>query len=229
MNGAKDMKQQVSPQVIKRLPRYYRYLEDLMNEGHVRTSSRELSARSGLTASQIRQDLNCFGGFGQQGYGYNIAQLHDEISKILSLDSRYKTVLIGAGNLGRTIATHLHFDSKGFNLIGIFDKNEAFAGQLVNGLPVRHISGLDDFCMDNKPTVAILCIPRESAEETVDRLVGLGVTGFWNFTHYDIKNRYPDVAVEHVHLSDSLMTLCYQINELNDEKTSGGKDETGNR
>lgn len=210
--------QNISPQVVKRLPRYYRYLEDMLEAGMIRTSSKELSAKSGLTASQIRQDLNCFGGFGQQGYGYNIAQLHDEIGKILALDIKSKTILIGAGNLGRAIATHMDFAQKGFNLIGIFDKNEAVSGQLVNGLPIRHISGLDDFCLENKPTIAVLCIPKANAEEYVSHLISLGIKGFWNFTHFDISNKFPDVAVENVHLSDSLMTLCYKINKIDGDK-----------
>ena len=211
--------QDISPQVIKRLPRYYSYLEDMLSDGMTRTSSKELSAKSGLTASQIRQDLNCFGGFGQQGYGYNIAQLHEEIGKILALDQKSKAILVGVGNLGRAIAAHMDFDRKGFSLIGIFDKNEAYSGLLVSSLPIRHISGLDDFCLENKPTVAVLCIPKEDAAELVSHLIALGVSGFWNFTHYDIANNFPGVAVENVHLSDSLMTLCYKINELNEAET----------
>ena len=208
----KNNEQPVSPQVIKRLPRYYRYLEDMLNAGVVRTSSKELSQKSGFTASQIRQDLNCFGGFGQQGYGYNIEQLYKQIGKILSLDKKNRTILIGAGNLGRAIAAHMDFESKGFSLIGIFDKNEAFAGQLVSGLPIRHIGGLDDFCAENRPTVALLCVPKDSTPALVSRLIKLGIEGFWNFTHYDIAHNFPGVAVENVHLSDSLMTLCYKIN-----------------
>ncbi len=215
----KNCEQHISPQVVKRLPRYYRYLEDMLEAGLVRTSSKELSAKSGLTASQIRQDLNCFGGFGQQGYGYNIEQLYNEIGKILALDNKNKTILIGAGNLGRAVALHMDFDKKGFKLIGIFDKNEAVSGQLVGQIPIRHISGLDDFCLENKPTIAVLCVPKDNAEELSANLYRLGVKGFWNFTHYDIANRYSDIAVENVHLSDSLMTLCYKINRLDEVKT----------
>lgn len=210
----KSSRQNISPQVVKRLPRYYRYLEDMLAEGLVRTSSKELSAKSGLTASQIRQDLNCFGGFGQQGYGYNIAQLYDEIGKILALDKKSKTILIGAGNLGRAVATHMDFSKKGFQLIGVFDKNETVSGQLVGGIPIRNISGLEDFCLENKPVIAVLCVPKENAEELAENLLRLGIKGFWNFTHYDIANKYPNIAVENVHLSDSLMTLCYKINRL---------------
>lgn len=200
--------------VIKRLPRYYRFLGELKNKGVTRISSRELSNKMGLTASQIRQDFNCFGGFGQQGYGYNVEQLHYEIGKILGLGNGFKTILIGAGNLGRAIATHMSFEARGFNLIGIFDKNEAMAGNMVRGIPVRQTQGLDDFCREHHPTVAVLCIPSEGAAATVDQLVELGVKGFWNFSHCDIAAKYPDVAVENVHLSDSLMTLSYQVDSV---------------
>jgi len=204
----------ISISVIKRLPRYYRFLLELKVGGaRHRISSRELSARMGLTASQIRQDFNCFGGFGQQGYGYNIEQLHYEIGNILGLDHHYRTVIIGAGNLGRALATHIEFELRGFNLIGIFDKNEAMAGQMVRGIPVRHINGLDEFCRENLPQVAVLCIPKDSAPAVVGQLMKLGIKGFWNFSHYDISVDYPGFPVENVHLGDSLMTLCYKVSE----------------
>lgn len=204
----------VSISVIKRLPRYYRFLGEMKHAGVQRVSSGELSKRMGFTASQIRQDLNCFGGFGQQGYGYNVEQLYTEIGNILGVNKKAKTVLIGAGNLGRAVAAHMSFEERGFNLIGIFDKNEALAGQMVRNIPIRHINGLYDFCKDNKPTVAVLCIPSESAKEIADELVKLGIKGFWNFSHYDIAANYPNVAVENVHLSDSLMTLSYHVSNL---------------
>jgi redox-sensing transcriptional repressor len=166
----------------------------------------------GLTASQIRQDLNCFGGFGQQGYGYNIEQLYNEIGKILGVDKNTPTILIGAGNLGRAIASHMSFSERGFDLIGVFDKNEALAGQMIKGIPIRHISGLYNFCKDNSPVVAVLCIPEDSAKEIVEQLVNLNVKGIWNFTHYNISADFPSLSVENVHLSDSLMTLSYQLN-----------------
>lgn len=197
--------------VIKRLPRYYRFLGELKNKGVTRISSRELSNKMGLTASQIRQDFNCFGGFGQQGYGYNVEQLHYEIGKILGLGNGFKTILIGAGNLGRAIATHMSFEARGFNLIGIFDKNEAMAGNMVRGIPVRQTDGLDDFCREYHPTVAVLCIPSEGAAATVDQLIELGIKGFWNFSHCDIAAKHPGVAVENVHLSDSLMLSLIHI------------------
>ncbi len=204
----------ISMSVIKRLPRYYRFLGELKNKGVTRISSRELSNKMGLTASQIRQDFNCFGGFGQQGYGYNVEQLHYEIGKILGLGNGFKTILIGAGNLGRAIAAHMSFEARGFNLIGIFDKNEAMAGNMVRGIPVRQTDGLDDFCREYHPTVAVLCIPSEGAAATVDQLIELGIKGFWNFSHCDIAAKHPGVAVENVHLSDSLMTLSYQVDSV---------------
>ncbi|MBO5896766.1 MAG: redox-sensing transcriptional repressor Rex [Clostridia bacterium] len=205
---------QVSIPVIKRLPRYHRYLEELKDMGIVRISSKELSQRMGLTASQIRQDLNCFGGFGQQGYGYNIEQLYNEIGLILGIDKKSKAIMIGAGNLGHAIATHLHFENRGFDLVGIFDNNPAVVGTSVGGRTVMDSATLDEFCEKEKPVVAILCIPAEYAAENADKLVQLGIKGFWNFTQCDLVSRYENVAVENVHLGDSLMTLCYQINKL---------------
>ncbi len=205
---------QVSVPVIKRLPRYHRYLEELKKMGVVRISSKELSVRMGLTASQIRQDFNCFGGFGQQGYGYNIEQLYNEIGNILGINNKSKAILIGAGNLGHAIATHLNFQNKGFELISIFDNNPEVVGTTVGGLVVLNSDDLEDFCKKEKPDIAILCIPAEYAAENADKLVSLGIKGFWNFTQYDLVHRYENIAVENVHLGDSLMTLCYQINEI---------------
>jgi redox-sensing transcriptional repressor len=206
----------VSVPVIKRLPRYHRYLEELKRMGIVRISSKELSQRMGLTASQIRQDLNCFGGFGQQGYGYNIEQLYNEIGSILGIDKKSKAIMIGAGNLGHAIATHLRFENRGFDLVGIFDNNPQVVGSNVGGRIVMDSKDLDEFCEKEKPVVAILCIPAEYAAENADKLVSLGIKGFWNFTQCDLMSRYDNVAVENVHLGDSLMTLCYQINKLSE-------------
>ena len=202
----------VSNSVIKRLPRYYRFLGELKDKGVVRISSKDLSQKMGFTASQIRQDLNCFGGFGQQGYGYN--SLYNEIGKILGVDKTRKAILIGAGNLGKAVALHMAFEERGFNLIGVFDKNKALVGQMLRGLPIRHIDDLFDFCKDNSPSVAVLCISSPAAEELAPQLVNLGIKGFWNFSHYDISVNHPDVAVENVHLSESLMTLSYHVNNI---------------
>ncbi len=204
----------VSNSVIKRLPRYYRFLGELKEKGIVRISSKDLSEKMGFTASQIRQDLNCFGGFGQQGYGYNIESLYNEIGNILGVNKTRKAIIIGAGNLGKAVALHMSFEERGFNIIGIFDRNPALTGQMLRGLPIRHTDGLYDFCKDNSPDVAILCIPNYAAENLAPQLVELGIKGFWNFSHYDISNNYPGVAVENVHLSDSLMTLSYHVSNL---------------
>ena len=201
----------ISESVIKRLPRYYRFLGDLKAEGMERISSRELSERMGLTASQIRQDLNCFGGFGQQGYGYNIEVLQSEIGQILGLDRPKNTILIGMGNLGRAVTMHMNFESKGFHLIGLFDAKESLVGQIVRNQPIRSTDTLDEFCRENLPQVAILCIPKESAERISAQLIKLGVKAFWNFSHYDIAMNHPDVVVQNIHFSDSLMRLSFKM------------------
>lgn len=201
----------ISDSVIKRLPRYYRFLGDLKASGMTRISSRELSERMGLTASQIRQDLNCFGGFGQQGYGYNIEILQTEIGHILGLDTPKTAILIGIGNLGRAVTLHINFESKGFKLIGLFDSKESLVGQVIKNLPIRSTDTIDEFCRENLPDAAILCIPKKAAMAMADQLVGLGIKGFWNFSHYDLALKYPGVKVENVHFGDSLMTLSYRL------------------
>lgn len=204
----------ISTSVIKRLPRYYRFLGELLNQNIVRISSRELSEKMNLTASQIRQDLNCFGGFGQQGYGYNINELHTEIGKILGVDKSFKTILIGAGNLGKAIATHINFETRGCKMIGIFDKNENITGEIISGISIRNTSDLSKFCAERKPEIAILCIPKASAQELADKLVNMGIKAFWNFSHYDLRVSFEGVVVENVHLGDSLLTLTYSINNI---------------
>ncbi len=210
-NKKKEQPSVISDSVIKRLPRYYRFLSELKKAGITRISSRELSLKMGITASQIRQDLNCFGGFGQQGYGYNIDILEFEIARILGLDNPKGTILIGMGNLGRAITMHINFESKGFRLIGLFDQKESLVGQVVKNLPIRSTSTIDEFCRENLPEVAILCIPKEAAEPICNQLVKLGVKGFWNFSHYDLAVKHPAVKVENVHFGDSLMTLSYRL------------------
>ncbi|MCQ2471531.1 MAG: redox-sensing transcriptional repressor Rex [Clostridia bacterium] len=204
----------ISMSVIKRLPRYYRFLGNLKKNGIDRISSKELSARMGLTASQIRQDLNCFGGFGQQGYGYNVSQLYKEIGTILGVNNAHPTIIIGMGNLGKAIATHMQFASGGFDIIGLFDCQKV--GVKVNGKAILNSANLAEFCEENKPQVAIICVPEESAAGIVSTLVKCGVTNFWNFSHYDIVANYPEAVCENVHLSDSLMTLNYQITHKDD-------------
>ena len=210
----------ISMSVIRRLPRYYRFLSDLMRNHVSRISSRELSDKMGLTASQIRQALNCFGGFGQQGYGYMVEQLQREIGNILGLSQDHPCILIGAGNLGRAVATHMSFEARGFSLIGIFDQNEKLIGTSIRGIPVQDIQALEAFSKKNNPNMAILCVPKDSVATLADRLYSLGIRNYWNFSHYDLAIKFPDVIVENVHLSDSLMTLCYRISEHNLEKES---------
>ena len=205
-------KQHISDAVIRRLPRYYRYLDDLHSKETVRISSSSLGNRMGITASQIRQDLNCFGGFGQQGYVYNVEQLQNEIGAILGIHNGFKTILIGCGNLGRAIASHMAFEDRGFELVGLFDRNADNMKDLrIKGLSVYPVEDLEVYCKEVEPKVAVLCIPSESTPEIVDRLVAIGINNFWNFSHYDIASNYSGVTVENVHLNDSLMTLSYQI------------------
>lgn len=207
-----EKKEDISISVIKRLPRYYRFLGNLKNNGIIRISSKELAERMGLTASQIRHDFNCFGGFGQQGYGYNVPVLHKKIGEIICVDKKLKTVLIGAGNLGKSISSKLFNQNSGFQLIGIFDKNEAVCGNMIKGIPVRHISQIENFCIDNNVSVAVICIPSNDMEELTNLLIRTGIKSFWNFSDYDISLNHPDVLCENVHLSDSLMTLGYLTN-----------------
>jgi len=207
--------QRVSPAVIQRLPRYYRYLGALLESGCVRISSKDLAARMRLTASQIRQDFNCFGGFGQQGYGYNVEILHGEIGKILGLEREYPLVLIGAGNLGRAFASHMLFASAGFLLIGVFDNDQSRIGSKLAGYPICDVAKMEDFCLSRRVTAAALCVPDEASPALVGRLYRAGVRAIWNLTTYDIRADYPDMLVENVHLTDSLMSLCYLINAKN--------------
>lgn len=208
--------QNISSQVIKRLPRYYRFLGELLDRGFTRISSRELSTKMGLTASQIRQDLNCFGGFGQQGYGYAVKSLYNEIGHILGLDHSYSAILIGAGNLGKAVAVHMSFEKRGFKLIGIFDNDKQKIGTMIRDIPVTDLDDLELFCKENKADAAILCIPKEAAPKIVERLHDLGVRNYWNFSHFDISMYYDDIVVENVHLNDSLMILCYRISDTSE-------------
>ena len=207
-------RENISISVIRRLPRYYRFLQEMLGKGIERTSSKELSERMGLTASQIRQDLNCFGGFGQQGYGYNINMLYHEIGHIIGTDNPQNIVLIGAGHLGSAIATHMDFASHGFCLVGIFDSDKRKTGTMVAGVPVMHSSELPAFCQKKHPSAAILCIPKSGAQEMADQLIELSIHAFWNFSHYDLRTKHENIVVENVHLGDSLLTLRYQNNHM---------------
>lgn len=204
-----EKKEDISISVIKRLPRYYRFLQSLKENGIIRISSKELANRMGLTASQIRHDFNCFGGFGQQGYGYNVPELHSKIGEILAVEKERKTILVGAGNLGKAVCNKIFSVNSGFKLVGIFDKNEALCGNMIKGIPVRNIDHIENFCIDNKPICAVICIPSNDMKELTDLLINLGVKSFWNFSNYDISMAHPEVLVENVHLTDSLMTLGF--------------------
>ncbi len=206
-------KDNISKSVIRRLPRYYRFLTELEENGTERVSSGKLAEIMRSTASQVRQDLNCFGGFGHQGYGYSVTYLKGEIAKILGLDKNFKAVLVGAGHIGTAIAAHMKFENLGFRLVGIFDNNQSIFGSKINELEIRDVSELQSFCADNNIDAAFLCIPKDEAPEIVGSLYSSGVRCFWNFTHYYIQGDYPDATVENVHLSDILMTLCYSMNE----------------
>lgn len=207
----------ISKSVIRRLPRYYRFLCELEAKDVDRVSSGKLAEIMRTTASQVRQDLNCFGGFGHQGYGYPVTKLKNEIINILGLNKKLKSVLIGAGHIGTAIAAHMQFDKVGFELIGIFDNNRDIIGNSIHNIKIDDIKSLTDFCKENSVDAAFLCIPREAAPEIVKELYDTGIRNFWNFTHYDIQGDYSDVIVENVHLSDMMMTLCYRINEDKNE------------
>ena len=206
----------ISRAVIKRLPRYYRYLGELLEDGVERISSGELSERMKVTASQIRQDLNNFGGFGQQGYGYNVRYLYSEIGKILGLDRVHNMIFVGAGNLGQALANYMNFERRGFIFTGVFDNNPALYGRKIRGIEVRPMEEVADFVEQNNVDIAVLTIPKNSAEEVADRLVSVGIKAIWNFAHVDLKVP-KEVQVENVHLSDSLMKLSYMLERYEKE------------
>ncbi len=209
---------QVSSAVIKRLPRYHRYLGELLREGKLRISSAELSSLMGLTASQIRQDLNCFGGFGQQGYGYNISYLHGKISELLGVTGGFKAVIVGAGNLGHALATTHMFERRGVKRLALFDVRDNIVNSDIAGIPVYHVSTLGEFCKNEQVDIGVLTVPKEAAEEVSDIMIKAGVTGIWNFANMELRIDNPDVTVENIHLGDSLLTLCYEIKAKKDAR-----------
>ena len=206
----------ISQAVIRRLPRYYRYLGELLEDGVERISSNDLSKRMKLTASQIRQDLKNFGGFGQQGYGYNVKYLHTEIGKILGLENKHNFIIVGAGNLGQALANYSHFENQGFILKGIFDVNPTLRGMSIRDVPVRMMSEMKDFIKENNIEIAVLTIPKECAIDVAKDLVDAGIQAIWNFAHVDL-NVPDNVIVESVHLSESLMRLSYNISRYNED------------
>ncbi len=211
-----DKSKKVPDVVIKRLPRYYRYLGELLNQDIKRISSNALSEKMNVTASQIRQDFNYFGGFGQQGYGYNVEYLYGEIGDILGLNDGDTMVIIGAGNLGKALASHDTFEKRGFKLAGIFDNNPDVIGTVINGREVMDVDCMEEFISRNRVDIGVITVPRGAVEETVERLVKSGVKGLLNFSYMELKLG-KDVAVENVHLSDPLMTLSYKIKEKKQE------------
>lgn len=202
----------VSMAVVRRLPKYHRYLGELMDKDVKRISSYELSKLTGFTASQIRQDFNNFGGFGQQGYGYNVEDLYIQLGHILGLDKGYNTIIIGAGNLGQAIANYKNFDDRGFRLVGIFEKNPRYMGLKIRDIPIMDIDELGSFAKEHSVDIAVITAPKEAAQDIADIVVESGVQAIWNFAPVDIK--VPDgIVVENVHLSESLLALSFLIKE----------------
>lgn len=204
-------KENISDAVIRRLPRYYRQLNSLHNSGVVRISSHSLGQEMNITASQIRQDFSCFGEFGQQGYGYNVEELRAEIGHILGVDKNHHLVMIGAGNLGHALLQNFPFSQTGFTVDAAFDVDPALVGTSINGVPVRSMNELDAFIRSHPVDVVSLTIPQHVAQEMADRLIALGIRGFWNFTNIELSSTDPMVQFENIHFADSLLTLSYRI------------------
>lgn len=204
-------KQKISDAVIHRLPRYYRYLDDLHNKGVVRISSSSLGAKMDITASQIRQDLSCFGEFGQQGYGYNVAELRAEIGHILGIDKGHRLIVIGAGHLGHALLRNFDFEKVGFQVDSAFDVSPELIGTSIRGVTIRSMDELEDYVAQFRPNVAVLTVPQNVAQPLASRLIDLGIKGFWNFTNVELSSHEPDVFFEDIHFVDTLLTLSYRI------------------
>ncbi|GAA0181532.1 redox-sensing transcriptional repressor Rex [Clostridium sediminicola] len=207
-----EKKKKISMTVIRRLPKYHRYLEMLLKNSVDRISSKELSLKIGFTASQIRQDLNCFGDFGQQGYGYNVADLYKEVSSILGINIGYRTIIVGAGNIGQATANYSRFKKKGFKIEAIFDVNPKLIGLKISDVEVLDIDKLEEFLKENKIDIGVICVPYQMAQNVCDMLVQNGVKGIWNFAPIDLKANYESI-IENVHLSESLLTLTYLMQQ----------------
>lgn len=212
---------EISQAVIRRMPRYYRYLGELLDAGVERISSNDLSSRMNVTASQIRQDLNNFGGFGQQGYGYNVKYLYEEIGKILGLDTTHNVIIIGAGHLGQALANYVKFEKLGFLITALFDVDPKLIGKNVRGIPILSLDDLPEYVKNNTVDIATLTMPKSKADTIANELVSLGVHAIWNFAHVDLELFDKDVIVENVHLSDSLMQLSYNTVKHTKEKGNG--------
>ena len=204
-------KQKVSDAVIHRLPRYYRYLDDLYNKGIVRISSNSLGSKMDITASQIRQDLSCFGEFGQQGYGYNVAELRSEIGHILGIDKGHRLIIIGVGHLGHALLQNFDFEKVGFHVDTAFDISPDLVGTRIHDVTIRSMDELEQYVAENRPNVAVLTVPQHVAQPMASRLIDLGIKGFWNFTNVELSTDKPDVFFEDVHFVDTLLTLSYRI------------------
>ena len=204
-------KQKVSDAVIHRLPRYYRYLDDLYNKGVVRISSNSLGSKMDITASQIRQDLSCFGEFGQQGYGYNVAELRSEIGHILGIDKGHRLIIIGVGHLGHALLQNFDFEKVGFHVDTAFDISPALIGTSTHDVTIRSMDELEQYVAENQPNVAVLTVPQHVAQPMASRLIDLGIKGFWNFTNVELSTEVPGVFFEDVHFVDTLLTLSYRI------------------
>ena len=211
-------KSEVSTAVIKRLPRYHRYLGELMRDGIFRISSAQLSHIMNVTASQIRQDLNCFGGFGQQGYGYNVKYLHSKISELLGVNEGFRAVIVGAGNLGRALAATHMFDRRGVKRVAMFDVDPSVVGTKICDVPVYHIDELYEFCKREKVSIGVLSVPKAAAREVSETMIKAGVRGLWNFANMELEFEDEDVVIENIHLGDSLMKLCYEIKTKSEGK-----------
>ena len=210
-------KENVSAAVIKRLPRYFRYLRILIREGKTRISSAELSRRMNITASQIRQDLNCFGGFGQQGYGYNVNYLYARICELLGVGSGFQAVIIGAGNIGRGLAKNDMFEKRGVDVVAIFDNDPELVGKSVNDIPILHIDEFERYTATHTVDIAVLTLPKEFALEMAQRISETDIGGIWNFTSQELDSIDSDLVIENVHLGDSLMTLNYRLTCKNND------------
>ena len=217
-----EQKTAVPSAVIRRLPRYHRCLGELLRADKLRISSAELSRIMDVTASQIRQDLNCFGGFGQQGYGYNVKFLYNKISELLGVDEGFNAVIIGAGKLGRALAATHMFERRGVNRLAMFDTDPAVIGTRIYDVPVYSVEELGEFCKANNVHIGVLTVPKEAAYEVADIIVAAGVKGIWNFANMELKLNNSDVIVENIHLGDSLMTLCYELKTANEKRNNNG-------
>ena len=211
------IEKKVSASVINRLPRYYRYLGELRDNGIERISSKDLSKKMGVTASQIRQDFNCFGGFGQQGYGYNVEYLYGEIADILGINNGYTAILVGAGNIGRAFTTNTSFEKRGFKLIGIFDKDPEKIGEKIRDVSISDYKDAEDFIKESHPTMAIVAVPRDSVNNVIKDLKSFGIKAFLNFSYTEVTSE-DDTVIENVHLGDNLMRLSFKISDKNKDK-----------